>query len=176
MALLLAYEVLPSETSSKARSPPGIFRLAILIKCVGPIWLSMYQGLTKNESAYKSVKLTIAYVQMATCMHTCIQTCTLSCIGLGSCTSRAKLAPRTSYTSLIMSSDPTKFAYVCLCRKPYGLSVNCQVTLVLYRGNFELTDLANKVVPLTRGEMVAFPPGTLDSPACAWSGLAARCL
>jgi hypothetical protein len=81
-----------------------------------------------------------------------------------------------------MSSDPTKFAYVCLCRKPWGLtsgplfSVNAEVTLLMYRGSFELTDLADKVVPLARGDMVAFPPGTLDRAAYAWSGLAARCL
>jgi hypothetical protein len=48
--------------------------------------------------------------------------------------------------------------------------------MLLYRGSFELEDLANKLVPLARREMVAFPPGTLDRAACAWSGLAARCL
>ena len=90
--------------------------------------------------------------------------------------------PRSSHLLPIMSSDPIKFAYVCLTRKPWGLTsnrlyfVDTQVTMLLYRGSFELADLAEKVVPLARGEPVAFPPGTLDRHGLAWQGWAVRCL
>ena len=80
-----------------------------------------------------------------------------------------------------MSSDPIKFAYVCLCHNPWGVvsgplyAVDCDVTMLMYRGSFEPADLANKLVPLARQEMVAFPQGTLDAPGLAWQGTATRC-
>lgn len=87
-----------------------------------------------------------------------------------------------AHIAVSMSSDPIKFAYVCLYHKPWGeragplYSVNCHVTMLLYRGSFELADLANIVTPLAMGSLVSFPPGTLDRAARVWNGMAARFL
>lgn len=72
----------------------------------------------------------------------------------------------------------TTQAYIAVYDKPYGLvmdppySVQCPVTLLLYKGTFTTEEFAQKMVPLSMGEAVAFTEGSLTEPAAASRGLA----
>ena len=72
----------------------------------------------------------------------------------------------------------TTQAFIAVYDKPYGLvfdppySVQCPVTLLLYKGTFTTEEFAQKMVPMSMGEVVAFLEGSLTEPAAAWNGLA----
>ena len=75
----------------------------------------------------------------------------------------------------------TTQAYIAVYNKPYGLvmdppySVQCPVTLLLYKGTFTTEEFAQNMVPVAMGEAIAFPEGSLTEPAAAWSGWATWC-
>ena len=75
----------------------------------------------------------------------------------------------------------TTQAFIAVYDKPYGLvmeppySVQCPVTLLLYKGTFTTEEFAQNMVPVAMGEAIAFPEGSLTEPAAAWSGWATWC-
>ena len=75
----------------------------------------------------------------------------------------------------------TTQAFIAVYDKPYGLvmeppySVQCPVTLLLYKGTFTTEEFAQKMVPVAMGEAIAFPEGSLTEPAGAWNGWATWC-
>ena len=75
----------------------------------------------------------------------------------------------------------TTQTFIAVYNKPYGLvmeppySVQCPVTLLLYKGTFTTEEFAQNMVPVAMGEAIAFPEGSLTEPAAAWSGWATWC-
>ena len=71
-----------------------------------------------------------------------------------------------------------QYVYLLMYAEPWGhmaRSKDCRVCLLIYKGVLPMEELASKLLPLAKGDMIAFSDESLTDLAFAWSGMATWC-